>query len=75
MKFFSSRQSKVTFSRPKLFCMALCLALSMWYFVVYHETSEIEIALLINYQGQQIDMGHWEKLTMVESVKKYAGVD
>jgi lysyl-tRNA synthetase class 2 len=29
----------------------------------------------INYQGIEIDMGHWEKLTMVESVKKYAGVD
>ena len=29
----------------------------------------------IMYQGNLIDMGHWEKLTMVESVKKYAGVD
>ncbi|MBQ7500692.1 MAG: lysine--tRNA ligase [Clostridia bacterium] len=29
----------------------------------------------IMYQGKEIDMGHWEKLTMVESVKKYAGVD
>ena len=29
----------------------------------------------INYQGNVIDMGHWEKLTMAESVKKYAGVD
>ena len=52
MKFFSPRQTKVTFSRPKLFAMALCLALSMWYFVVYHETSEVEMTLLINYQGQ-----------------------
>ena len=29
----------------------------------------------IIYQGKEIDMGHWEKMTMVESVKKYAGVD
>ncbi len=29
----------------------------------------------ITYQGKEIDMGHWEKLTMVEAVKKYAGVD
>ena len=29
----------------------------------------------ITYQGKEIDLGHWERLTMVESVKKYAGVD
>ena len=29
----------------------------------------------ITYQGNEIDMGHWERLTMVEAVKKYAGVD
>ena len=29
----------------------------------------------ITYQGTEIDMGHWERLTMAESVKKYAGVD
>ena len=29
----------------------------------------------ITYQGKEIDMGHWEKLTMVEAVKKYADVD
>ena len=29
----------------------------------------------ITYQGKQIDMGHWERLTMVEAVKKYSGVD
>ena len=29
----------------------------------------------ITYQGTEIDMGHWEKLTMVEAVRKYAGVD
>ena len=32
-------------------------------------------SLVIPYQGKQIDMGHWERMTMVESVKKYAGVD
>ena len=29
----------------------------------------------ITYQGKEIDLGHWERLTMAESVKKYAGVD
>ncbi len=32
-------------------------------------------SLVIPYQGNQIDMGHWERLTMVEAVKKYAGAD
>ena len=32
-------------------------------------------SLVIPYQGKQIDMGHWERLTMVEAVKKYSGVD
>ena len=27
------------------------------------------------YQGHDIDIGHWERLTMVEAVKKYSGVD
>ena len=29
----------------------------------------------ITYQGTEIDLGHWERLTMVDAVKKYAGVD
>ncbi len=29
----------------------------------------------ITYQGKEIDMGNWERLTMAEAVKKYAGVD
>ena len=29
----------------------------------------------ITYQGNEIDMSKWERLTMAESVKKYAGVD
>lgn len=32
-------------------------------------------SLVIPYQGNQINMGHWERLTMVEAVKKYSGVD
>ena len=32
-------------------------------------------SLVIPYQGHEIDMGNWERLTMVEAVKKYAGVD
>ncbi len=31
--------------------------------------------LQISYQGKEIDLSHWERLTMVEAVKKYAGVD
>ena len=30
---------------------------------------------LITYQGKEIDMGKWERLTMVEAVKKYSGCD
>ena len=30
---------------------------------------------VITYQGKEIDMGHWERLSMIEAVKKYAGVD
>ena len=30
---------------------------------------------VITYQGAEIDMGHWERLTMVEAVKKYSGCD
>ena len=29
----------------------------------------------INYQGVELDMAHWERLTMAESVKKYTGCD
>ncbi|MBR3289785.1 MAG: lysine--tRNA ligase [Clostridia bacterium] len=32
-------------------------------------------SLQIEYQGNTIDMAHWERLTMVEAVKKYAGCD
>ena len=31
--------------------------------------------LQISYQGQEIDLSHWERMTMVEAVKKYSGVD
>lgn len=30
---------------------------------------------VITYQGKEIDLGHFERLTMVDAVKKYAGVD
>ena len=32
-------------------------------------------SLVIPYMGHDIDLGHWERLTMVEAVKKYSGVD
>ena len=31
--------------------------------------------LQIQYQGKDIDLGHWERMTMIEAVKKYSGVD
>ena len=32
-------------------------------------------SLVIPYQGHQIDLGNWQRLSMVEAVKKYSGVD
>ena len=32
-------------------------------------------SLTIPYQGNMIDMGHWERMTMAEAVKKYSGCD
>ena len=32
-------------------------------------------SLVITYQGNEINMGNWERLTMVEAVKKYSGCD
>ena len=40
-----------------------------------HLTQTVCGSLVIPYQGHEIDMGKWERLTMVEAVKKYAGVD
>ena len=31
--------------------------------------------LQIPYQGKEIDLSHWERMTMIEAVKKYSGVD
>ena len=31
--------------------------------------------LTIPYQGKEINLGHWERMTMIEAVKKYSGVD
>lgn len=31
--------------------------------------------LVVNYQGTEIDLGHWQRLTMVDAVKKYSGID
>ena len=31
--------------------------------------------LQITYQGKEIDLSHWERMTMIEAVKKYSGVD
>ncbi len=32
-------------------------------------------SLTIPYQGKEIDLSHWERMTMVDAVKKYSGVD
>lgn len=40
-----------------------------------HVTEKVCGSLQIPYQGKTIDMSRWEKLTMVEAVKKYSGVD
>ena len=37
--------------------------------------TEICGSTTITYQGIEIDMGKWERLTMIEAVKKYSGVD
>ena len=31
--------------------------------------------LQISYQSKDIDLSHWERMTMIEAVKKYSGVD
>lgn len=38
-------------------------------------TNKVCGGLKISYQGTEIDLGHWERMTMVEAVKKYSGVD
>ena len=38
-------------------------------------TQKVCGSLVVPYQGKEIDLGHWERLTMVEAVKKYSGVD
>ncbi len=40
-----------------------------------HIASEVCGTLQISYQGQIIDLSHWERMTMTEAVKKYSGVD
>ncbi len=32
-------------------------------------------SLVVPYQGKEIDLGNWTRMTMVEAVKKYSGVD
>ncbi|HPE94747.1 MAG TPA: lysine--tRNA ligase [Bacillota bacterium] len=38
-------------------------------------TKKICGSTLITYQSKEIDMGHWERLTMAEAVKIYSGCD
>jgi len=38
-------------------------------------TEDVCGSLHISYQGTEIDMSHWERLTMTEAVKRYSGVD
>ena len=38
-------------------------------------TQKVCGTLQIPFMGNTIDIGHWERLTMIEAVKKYSGVD
>ncbi len=38
-------------------------------------TLRVRGSLVVPYQGHDIDIGHWERLTMVEAVRKYSGMD
>ncbi len=38
-------------------------------------TQKVCGSLQISYQGKDIDLSHWERMTMLEAVKRYAGVD
>lgn len=38
-------------------------------------TQKVCGTLQITYQGKEIDLSHWERMTMTEAVKKYSGVD
>ena len=40
-----------------------------------HLAQKVCGTLVVPYQGKQIDLGHWERLTMVDAVRKYSGVD
>ena len=40
-----------------------------------HVATEALGTLKFTYQGTELDFSHWERLTMVEAVKKYSGVD
>ena len=40
-----------------------------------HIANEVCGTLEIPYQGNTIDLSHWERMTMTEAVKKYSGVD
>ncbi len=40
-----------------------------------HVTQAVCGTLQVPYQGNIIDLSHWERLTMTEAVKKYSGVD
>ena len=37
--------------------------------------TEVCGSTVITYQGTEIDLGKWERLTMIEAVKKYSGID
>ncbi|MBQ9536177.1 MAG: hypothetical protein IJU79_00135 [Desulfovibrionaceae bacterium] len=52
MKFFNLFSSDVpSLLRPMIFLIAVCIAIGMWYVVVYHDTADFEIEIIINYKG------------------------
>ncbi|MBQ7584898.1 MAG: hypothetical protein IJU40_01445 [Desulfovibrionaceae bacterium] len=52
MKFFSPYSPRIpTISRPIVFMLAVLIATTLWYIVVYHDTADFEIEIILNYRG------------------------
>ena len=43
--------------------------------LVKNVCEEVLGSTTVTYQGESLDFSHWERMTMVEAVKKYSGID
>ncbi|MCX7715625.1 MAG: lysine--tRNA ligase [Clostridia bacterium] len=43
--------------------------------LIRHVAQEVLGSLKINYQGVEIDLSRFERITMIDAIKKYAGID